>query len=153
MIWSVECKYIYWKCLQTLHCSWHEERLIARHALTNVTDCLMQKPPGERRHTVADPLRDFPLTWRNTQVQINWLWKWLKSYSNCTFSRWKDWCLFNLLFWIPNSFCTFHDYGRGGTASLASPDDTSLRRSILRNWFVTSVLSLPTHVVQPHTAL
>jgi len=25
--------------------------------------------------------------------------------------------------------------------------------SILRNWFLTSVLSLPTHVLQPHTTL
>ena len=55
-----------------------------------------------------------------------WLWKWLESYNNCTFSTWKDKCLFDLLFWIPNSFCTFHDYGRGGTTSLSSPDSTSL---------------------------
>jgi len=31
-----------------------------------------------------------------------------------------------LLFWIPNSFCIFHDYGRGGTPFLASPDGPSL---------------------------
>ena len=55
-----------------------------------------------------------------------WLWKWLESYNNCNFSTGKDKCLFNLLFWFPNSFCTFHDYGRGGTPSLASPDGTSL---------------------------
>ena len=55
-----------------------------------------------------------------------WLWKWLESYNNCTFWTWKDKCLFNLLFWIPNSFSTFYDYGRGGTPSLASPDGTSL---------------------------
>ena len=30
------------------------------------------------------------------------------------------------LFWIPNSFCTFHDYASGGTPFLASPDDPSL---------------------------
>jgi len=42
-----------------------------------------------------------------------WLWKWLESYNNCICSTWKDKCLFNLLFWIPNLFCTFHDYGRG----------------------------------------
>ena len=57
---------------------------------------------------------------------MNWLWKWLESYSYCLFSGLKDKCLFNLLSRIPNSFCTFHDYGRGGTASLASPDGTSL---------------------------
>ena len=51
-----------------------------------------------------------------------WLWKWLESYNNCTFSTWKDKFLFNLLFWIPNSFCTFHYYVRGGTPFLASPD-------------------------------
>jgi len=55
-----------------------------------------------------------------------WLWKWLKSYNNCTFSTWKDKCLFNFLFWIPDSFCTFHYHGRGGTPSLASPDGASL---------------------------
>jgi len=38
-----------------------------------------------------------------------WLWKWLESYNICTFSTWKDKRLFNLLFWIPNLFCTFHD--------------------------------------------
>ena len=56
-----------------------------------------------------------------------WLWKWLESYNNCTFSTWKDIFVFSLLFWIPNSFCTFHDYGRGGTPFLASPDG--------RHWF------------------
>jgi len=47
-----------------------------------------------------------------------WLRKWLESYDNCTFSTWKNKCLFNLLFWIPNSRCTFHYYGRGGTPPL-----------------------------------
>ena len=55
-----------------------------------------------------------------------WLWKWLKSNNNCTLSTWKDKFLFNLLFCIPNSFCTFHDYARGGTPFLASPDGPSL---------------------------
>ena len=54
-----------------------------------------------------------------------WLWKRLESYNNCTFSTWKDKFLFSLLFWIPTSFCTFHDYGRG-TPFLASPDGPSL---------------------------
>jgi len=54
-----------------------------------------------------------------------WLWKWLESYNNCTFSTWKDIFVFSLLFWIPNSFCTFHNYGRGGTPFLASPDGPS----------------------------
>ena len=55
-----------------------------------------------------------------------WLWKWLESYNNCTFSTWKDKFLFNLLFWIPNSFCAFHDYGREGTHFLAFPDGPSV---------------------------
>ena len=75
---------------------------------------------------VAASLLDCPLTWRNMQIQMYWLWKWLKSYNNCTFSTWKDIFLFNLLFWIPNLFCTFHDYARGGTPFLAFPDGPSL---------------------------
>jgi len=50
----------------------------------------------------------------------------LESYNNCTFSTWMDKYSFNLFFWIPNSFSTFHDYGRGGTPFLVSPDATSL---------------------------
>ena len=72
---------------------------------------------------VAVSLRDCPLTWRNTQIHMDWLWRWLESYNNCTFSTWKDKFLFNLLFWICNSFCTFHDYARGGTPF---PDGPSL---------------------------
>ena len=34
----------------------------------------------------------------------------------------KGQILFNLLFWIPNSFCTFHDYARGVIPFLASHD-------------------------------
>ena len=41
-------------------------------------------------------------------------------------SNFSDKCLFNFLFWIPDSFCTFHYYGRGGTPSLASSDGSSL---------------------------
>ena len=55
-----------------------------------------------------------------------WLWKLLESYNNCTFSTWKDMFLFNLSFWVPNLFCTFHDYGREGTPFLASTDGPSL---------------------------
>jgi len=55
-----------------------------------------------------------------------WLRKWLESYNNCTFSTWKDIFLFNLLFWIHNSFCTFYDYAKGGTPFLVSPDGPSL---------------------------
>ena len=40
-----------------------------------------------------------------------WPWKWFELYNNCTFWTWKENCLFNLLFWIPNSVCTFHYYG------------------------------------------
>jgi len=72
-------------------------------------------------------LGDCPLTWRrNTQIQMYWLWKWLESYNNCTFSTWKDKFSFNLLFWIPISFRAFHDYARGGTPFLASADGPSL---------------------------
>jgi len=75
----------------------------------------------------ATSLRDFPLSWRrNTQIQMHWLWKWLESYNNCTFSTWKDIFVFSSLFWIPNSFCTFHDYRRGRTPFLDSPDGPSL---------------------------
>jgi len=35
----------------------------------------------------------------------------------------KGQILFNLLFWIPNSFRTFHDYARGVIPFLASSDD------------------------------
>jgi len=38
----------------------------------------------------------------------------------------KGQILFNLLFWIHNSFCTFHDYAKGRTPFLASPDSPSL---------------------------
>ena len=55
-----------------------------------------------------------------------WLWKWLESYNNWTFPTCKEKFLFNLLFWIPDSFCTFHGYSRGGTPFLASPDGPSL---------------------------
>jgi len=40
---------------------------------------------------VAASLHGFPLNWRrNTQIQMYWLWKWLESYNNCTFSTWKE---------------------------------------------------------------
>jgi len=55
-----------------------------------------------------------------------WLWKWLESYNNCTFSTWKDKFVFSLSIWTPNSFCTFHDYGRRRTPFLTSPDGPSL---------------------------
>jgi len=123
--------------MQTLHCSWHEGytyragiKVIARQALTNtVCDKLLNAKDTrwEQAQAVAASLRDFPLPWtRNTQSQMYWLWTWLESYNNCTFSIWKDKCLFNLLFLIPNSFTTFHNYGKGGTHSLASADGTSL---------------------------
>ena len=87
----------------------------------------MRKPPCERSTSSRCLPSWLPLTWRRyTQIQMYWPWKWLESYNNCTFSTWKDKCLCNLLFWIPNSFCTFHDYGRGGTPFLASSDGPSL---------------------------
>ena len=96
--------------------SWHTQLHGKRSPSQFVTNC-----------SIGASLLDFPLSWRrNTQIQMYWLWKWLESYNNCTFSTWKDTFLFNLLFWIPNSFCTFHDYDRGGTAFLASPDGPSL---------------------------
>ena len=87
----------------------------------------MRKPPGERSTSSRCLPSWFPLTWSwNTQIQMYSLWKWLESYNNCTFSTWKDKFVFNLLFWIPNSFCTFHEYGMGGTVFLASTDGPSL---------------------------
>ena len=95
------------------------------HSLWLTAQCECQPLRGAQ--AVAAYLHDCPLTWRrNTQIQMYWLWKWLKSYNKCTFSTWKDKFLFNLLFWIPDSFCTFHDYARGGTPFLASPDGPSL---------------------------
>ena len=119
------------KCIQSLHCYWHEGyradiKVIIRQALTT---SLSQTAQWERHlvrggtQAVAVSLRDCPLTWRNTQIHMDWLWRWLESYNNCTFSTWKDKFLFNLLFWICNSFCTFHDYARGGTPF---PDGPSL---------------------------
>jgi len=83
--------------------------------------------PVRAAQAVAASLHDFPLNWRrNAQIQMYWLWKWLESYNHCTFSTWNDKFVFSLLFWVPDSFCTFHDYGRGGTPFLASSDGPSL---------------------------
>jgi len=129
---------MYQKCIQTLHCYWHEGyradiKVIARQALTT-TVCDKVKllnakaTRWEEAQAVAASLRHFPLTWRrNTQIQIYWLWKWLESYNICTFSTWKDKCLFNLLFWIPNFFCTFHD--------LVGEELTSFPPLTARHWF------------------
>jgi len=38
----------------------------------------------------------------------------------------KGQILFNLLFWIHNSFCTFHAYAKGRTPFLVSPDSPPL---------------------------
>jgi len=61
------------------------ERLNARHALTNtVFDRLLNAKATrqEEAQAVAASLRDFRQTWRrNTQLQMNWLWKWLESQS------------------------------------------------------------------------
>ena len=109
--------------------SWHKGNCTAsadHHSLWQTAQC--ESHPVRGAQAVGASLRDFPLTWRRyTQIQMYWLWKWLGSgYINCTFSTWKDKFLFNLLFWIPISFCTFHDYGRGGTPFLSSPDGPSL---------------------------
>jgi len=97
--------------------SWHKGDCTAsahHHSLWQTAQCECQPVRGAQ--AVVAYLRDCPLTWRrNTQIQLYWLWKWLESYNNCTFSTWKDKFLFNLLFWIPDSFCTYHDYARGGT--------------------------------------
>ena len=109
--------------------SWHKDDCTAsahHHSLWQTAQC--ESHPVRGAQAVAAYLRDCPLTWRrNTQIQMYWLLKWLQSYNICTFSTWKDKFLFNLLFWIPNSFCTFHEYGRGGTSSL--PPLTA------RHWF------------------
>ena len=109
MIWSLECEYIYSKCIQTLHCRWHEgyREINCTARAHRVFDRLLNAKDtrGEEAQAVAAYIRDFRLTWRrNTQLQMIWLWKWLESQSNCIFSRWKDKGLFNLLFWIPNFF-------------------------------------------------
>ena len=108
--------------------SWHKGNCTAsahHHSLWQTAQC--KSHPVRGAQAVGASLRDFPLTWRrNTQIQMYWLWKGLESYNNCTFSVWKGKFSFNLLFWIPNSFCIFHDYGRGGTPFLASPDGPSL---------------------------
>jgi len=88
------------KCIQTLHCCWHE----GYRADIRVGDCtasahhhsLWQTAQYERHpvrgaQAVAASLRDCPLTWRrNTQIQMYWLWRWIESYNNCTFSTWKE---------------------------------------------------------------
>ena len=108
--------------------SWHKRDCMAsahHHSLWQTAQC--ECHPVRGAQAVAASLHDFPLTWRrNTQIQMYWLWKWLESHNNCTFSTWKDIFLFNFIFWIPNSFSTFHDYARGGTPFLASPDGPSL---------------------------
>jgi len=108
--------------------SWHKGDCTAsahHHSLWQTAQC--ESHPVSGAQAVAASLRDCPLTWRrNTQIQMYWLRKWLESYNNCTFSTWKDMLFFNLLLWIPNLFCKFHDYARGGTPFLASPDRPSL---------------------------
>ena len=108
--------------------SWHKGNCTAsahHHSLWQTAQCECQPVRGAQAVVVS--LRDCSLTWRrNTQIQMYWLRKWLESYNNCSFSTWKDKFLFNLLFWIPDSFCTLHDYDRGGTPILPSPDGPSL---------------------------
>jgi len=108
--------------------SWHKGDCTAsahHHSLWQTAQCECHPVRGAQAVTASH--RDCPLTWRrNMQIQMYWLWKWLESYNNCTFSTWKDIFLFNLVFWIPNSFCTFHDYARGGIPFLASPGGPSL---------------------------
>ena len=117
--------------------SWHKGDCTASahlRSLWQTAQCECHR--WEEAQAVVASLRDWPLVWRrNTQIQMYWLWNWLESYNNCSFSTWKDKFLFNLFFWIPNSFCTFHDYARGGTPCLpwrpvtdffASPDGPSL---------------------------
>jgi len=81
-------------------------------ASTHQTLFLTNYSMREKAQAVTASLRDFPLTWRDMPIHMHWRWKWLESYNNCTFSTGKGKCLFNLLSWIPNSFCTFHDYVR-----------------------------------------
>ena len=92
--------------------SWHKGDCMTsahHHSLWQTAQC--ESHPVRGAQAVAATLRDFPLTWRrNMQIQMHWLWKWSESYNNCTFSKWKDKFIFNFLFWVPNSFYTFHDY-------------------------------------------
>jgi len=84
-------------------------------------------PPGERsissRCLPSWLSPDLKKKYANSDVLTM---KMIESYNNCTFSTWKDIFVFSLLFWIPNSFCTFHDCSRGGAPFLASPDCPSL---------------------------
>jgi len=106
--------------------SWHKGNYMAsahHHSLWRTAQ--RESHPVRGAQAVGASLHHFPLNWRrNTQIQMYWLWEWLESYNNCTFSTWKDKFVFSLLLWIPNSFCAFHDYGRGGTPFLALPDGT-----------------------------
>ena len=88
LFFSVGCRKLkkvgkHW-CIPTLlQCSWHEGyiadiKAVARQALTNtVYDKLLNAKATQWKEaqTVAASLRDFPLTWRNTQIQMYWLWK------------------------------------------------------------------------------
>jgi len=108
--------------------SWHKGNYTAsahHHSLWQTAQC--ERHPVRGAPAVAASLHDCPLTWRrNTQIQMYWLWKWLESHNNCTFSTWKDKFVSSLSIWIPKSFWTFHDYGSGGTSFLASPDSPSM---------------------------
>ena len=72
--------------------SWHKGDCTAsahHHSLWQTAQCECQPVRGSQ--AVVAYLRDCPLTWRrNTQIQLYWLWNWLESYNNCTFSTWKD---------------------------------------------------------------
>jgi len=131
--------------MQTLHCRWHEGyreiNCTARAHQHSFWQTAQYESHPERGGTsrrclpswLSPDLKKKYATSDNLTVKMI-----RKSQSNCIFSRWKDKCLFNLLFWIPNFFQTFQDYGRGGTTSLASPDGTSLIPSV----FCWSMLAL-----------
>ena len=56
------------------------------HSLWQTAQC--ECHPVRGAQAVAASLCDSPLTWRrNTQIQMYWLWKWLESSNNCTFSH------------------------------------------------------------------
>ena len=89
--------------------SWHKGDCTAsahHHSLWQTAQCECQPVRGAQ--AVFAYLRACPLAWRrNTQIQMYWLWEWLKSCNNCTYSTWNDKFLFNLLFWILYRFAHF----------------------------------------------
>ena len=97
--------------MQTLHCRWHEGyreiNCTARAHQHSFWQTAQYESHPERGGTsrrclpswLSPDLNKKYATSDNLTVKMI-----RKSQSNCIFSRWKDKCVFNLLFWIPNFF-------------------------------------------------